>query len=166
MDGLNRLHIGDSGYIILRKSGSEFKILYESEEMVHGFNFPYQVGTSGDNPYSASIRAHSVEIGDLIVLATDGLWDNLSKIDIIKIITEYSNSLQPSEKINLTELATKISTKSREIALREDIDTPFSIRAKQNNIDFPGGKLDDVTVILAEIIESKKAVNSGRKSDL
>ena len=46
-------NLGDSGYLLLRKTDSELKTLYRSQEQTHGFNFPFQIGTSGDNPEKA-----------------------------------------------------------------------------------------------------------------
>ena len=45
--------IGDSGYMILRKSGLDLTTAHRSREQQHSFNFPYQVGTGGDNPTKA-----------------------------------------------------------------------------------------------------------------
>ena len=80
--------MGDSGYIILRKNGEELKEAYATEDMLHGFNFPYQVGHRGDDPYSASVESLDLEVNDVVVLATDGLWDNVEKEQIIPVISK------------------------------------------------------------------------------
>ena len=33
-----------------KKDSSKLEVVYESKEMQHAFNFPFQVGTNGDDP--------------------------------------------------------------------------------------------------------------------
>jgi protein phosphatase PTC7 len=65
-------NIGDSGYIILRKSNNQYHQIYKSEEQLHSFNFPFQVGSTGDHPNKAATKKHKVQKGDLIIVASDG----------------------------------------------------------------------------------------------
>ena len=46
-------NIGDSGYLLLRKVGLDLILKHQSEPKWHNFNFPHQVGTSGDDPTTA-----------------------------------------------------------------------------------------------------------------
>ena len=48
-------NLGDSGYLLLRKSDDELISVYRSKEQTHGFNFPYQIGTGGDDPERAEL---------------------------------------------------------------------------------------------------------------
>ena len=77
--------VGDSGYLILRNSSSdttqpEFNLQFESQPQQKGFNFPYQLGwaENGDSPEDAIQSSHLVKDGDLLILGTDGVFDNLS----------------------------------------------------------------------------------------
>ena len=133
------LHLGDSGYIILRNTSGNLQVIEQSKDMLHSFNFPYQVGSNGDSPYKAQVKSVDIKPSDIIILATDGLWDNLFLGDIIHIIQ------QGSSDINLT--AAQIAQKARDVALRDDIETPFEQKAKKR---WRGGKLDDITVIIAK----------------
>jgi protein phosphatase PTC7 len=45
-------NIGDSGFVVVRDSA----IVARSKPMVRGFNFPYQIGTYGDDPALAEVR--------------------------------------------------------------------------------------------------------------
>ncbi len=69
--------MGDSGYMIYRRVGHELEEIFHSEDLTHDFNLPYQVGTSGDNPRTAHCDSHVLYHDDVLVLATDGLWDNV-----------------------------------------------------------------------------------------
>ena len=74
-NNLNMLYtayIGDSLYMILRKYQDKYCVLYKSPEMSHGFNFPLQLGTNGDNPLQSKILKHELDKEDVIILASDG----------------------------------------------------------------------------------------------
>ena len=71
--------IGDSGWRIFR--GHE--VIAESQEQRHSVFTPWQLskGLPGmnvvdDNPDEADVQVHQLQPGDVIVVATDGLWDN------------------------------------------------------------------------------------------
>lgn len=96
---LQSCNLGDSGYMILRGEeaqtsapsdiGKELLIRYETKEQQHSFNFPYQCGTNGDDPMKGESMAHNVEHGDIIVLGSDGLWDNLHRATIVDMIRPH-----------------------------------------------------------------------------
>ncbi len=44
-DQLNVGHMGDSGFMLLRKVNETYSIIFESEVMQKGFNFPFQIGS-------------------------------------------------------------------------------------------------------------------------
>lgn len=46
-------NLGDSGYMILRKEGLDLIKIFRTKEQQHSFNFPFQVGTGGDDPAKA-----------------------------------------------------------------------------------------------------------------
>ena len=51
-------NLGDSGYLIIRKEGRGLVSLFRSTEQTHGFNFPFQIGTGGDDPAKADTQVH------------------------------------------------------------------------------------------------------------
>jgi serine/threonine protein phosphatase PrpC len=65
-------YIGDSLYMILRRNENKYCLFYKSPEMTHGFNFPLQLGTNGDNPLQSSANKHELYKEDIIILASDG----------------------------------------------------------------------------------------------
>lgn len=82
-------NIGDSGYMLLRKEGLDLVKLFRSKEQQHSFNFPFQVGTGGDDPAKADSEIHDVRDGDIIILASDGLWDNVFDMKVIELIRPF-----------------------------------------------------------------------------
>lgn len=87
---ISGLSLGDSGYLILRPSNQKLVKLYRSKEQQHYFDCPYQCGTGskiGDRPARAAVMEHEVQNGDIIVMATDGVWDNCFDYEIEEIST-------------------------------------------------------------------------------
>ena len=80
--------LGDSSYMILRPSmcqGQKLTKLYRSREQQHYFDCPFQCGTHGDSPTKAFIETHQVQNNDIIVMGTDGIWDNWFDYEIEQI---------------------------------------------------------------------------------
>lgn len=133
-DNLHILNLGDSGFAIFRDN--EFKI--KSVEQTHSFNYPYQLGAGGDSPSKAELFETNIEKDDLIVLATDGLFDNLYPSEMTEII----KSSDPDK------IAFNLAVSAMSAACNSNKETPFSerIEAETDHI-WNGGKMDDVTVI-------------------
>lgn len=97
--------LGDSGFVQLRPAA----IHYNSNPQTHAFNTPYQLSivpprvlalsrAFGGNPLSdmpeaSDVTTHKVHHGDVLILATDGVWDNLSPEEILRIITRRMTKL-------------------------------------------------------------------------
>ena len=47
------------------------------------------MGTNGDDPAKAEGNAHNIKNGDIIVLGTDGLWDNLHRAKIVDLVRPF-----------------------------------------------------------------------------
>ncbi|CAM9252211.1 unnamed protein product [Hapterophycus canaliculatus] len=91
---LNGLNVGDSGALLVRRDaqGTPFVALRTATQR-HKFNQPYQLGTgSRDRAHDAREFLFYVRAGDVIILATDGLFDNMYEEDILTCIKEASDS--------------------------------------------------------------------------
>lgn len=86
LNTLYSAYIGDSLYMILRKFQNKYSVFYKSPEMTHGFNFPLQLGTNGDNPLQSRIAKHELDKEDVVIIASDGLWDNLHDSEVETLI--------------------------------------------------------------------------------
>ncbi|XP_042493269.1 probable protein phosphatase 2C BIPP2C1 [Macadamia integrifolia] len=138
---LNVANIGDSGFIIIR-NGSVFR---RSSPMVHGFNFPLQI-RRGDDP-SELIEGYKIDLdeGDMVITATDGLFDNLYEQEIEMIV---SKSLEASLKPK--EIAEFLASRAQQVGKSESAMSPFADAARAAGYTGDiGGKLDDVTVIVS-----------------
>ena len=99
-------NLGDSGFVQLRLGA----VNHYSNPQTHAFNTPYQLsivpprilalsrafggGPLHDMPKDASITTHEVRHGDVLVFATDGVWDNLSPTDLLRIVSKQMQGFQ------------------------------------------------------------------------
>jgi protein phosphatase PTC7 len=175
---LHALNMGDSGYMLVRgKSQNEnitpnkalnsilnknnptqnnkiseiFDIIARSEEQQHSFNFPYQVGSQGDDPNQSETFIHNFKENDILILATDGLWDNLYEYQILNILQRFynptTNKLQDPNIV-----AKQIGEYCERISLDERWKSPFCMRSGGLYL---GGKPDDITIIVAQIVRNE-----------
>ncbi|KAF8405983.1 hypothetical protein HHK36_008063 [Tetracentron sinense] len=143
---LHVANIGDSGFIVIR-DGAIFK---RSSPMVYEFNFPLQI-QRGDDP-SELIEGYKIDLdeGDVIVTATDGLFDNLYEQEIASIVTKsLQGSLKPKE------IAEFLVTRAQEVGRSDYARSPFADAAQAAGYaGYTGGKLDDVTAIVTVVLSS------------
>ncbi|KAF3794226.1 putative protein phosphatase 2C 71 [Nymphaea thermarum] len=145
---LHIANLGDSGFIIIR-NGSVFK---KSTPMVYGFNFPVQI-QRGDDP-SGIVEEYEIVLdqGDVIVMATDGLFDNLYDEEIATIV---SNSLKAN--LGAKDIADVLAEKAQEIGRSSAVRSPFADAAHSfGYTTFTGGKLDDVTIVVSIVLSYYK----------
>jgi serine/threonine protein phosphatase PrpC len=146
-------NLGDCGVMVIRDNDCVFR----SEEQQHSFNFPFQLGTgSPDRPTDAQNLSMYVKTGDVVILGTDGLFDNVFDDEILALVdssTRYINKKRVLDPVG-------ISDKLAQRALDTSIDTragmtPFSERAVQEGMYHQGGKMDDITVVVGVVSEAE-----------
>jgi len=149
---LHATYVGDSLYMILRFNESKemFEVVHKSFEQQHKFNQPYQVGTNGDNPCLAVVESHDVQDKDLVIVASDGLWDNLYDETILKIINDDFKKEKGSIS-NCNDLAMSLANLAEKYSLDCEYESPFAKRARARGIEYYGGKEDDITIVVTQI---------------
>ena len=144
---LHIANLGDSGLALLRGG----QLLFKSPPQQHQFNFPYQIGAyrGGDSPLDAKLYKAGIQAGDVLVVATDGLWDNVFPEEVTSIVTgELAAGRGPEAAAKaLVDLA---HSRGHSKTAR----TPFSVEAMRARVVFMGGKLDDTTVIVSVVEEA------------
>ncbi|KAK1290907.1 putative protein phosphatase 2C BIPP2C1 [Acorus calamus] len=142
---LHVANLGDSGFIIIR-NGAVFK---RSTPMLYGFNFPLQIQSGDDAAPLIETYAIDLHAGDVIITATDGLFDNLYEQEIAAIVLK---SLQAS--LSPSEIAEFLVKRAQDIGKSASSRSPFADAAHAAGYSgYTGGKLDDVTVIVS-IVQS------------
>ncbi|XP_073028703.1 uncharacterized protein [Primulina eburnea] len=136
-------NIGDSGFIILRH-GSVYK---RSSPMLHVFHFPLQIERGDDPSNLAEFYRIDLEEEDVIILASDGLLDNLYDQEITSEVSKYlAADCKPKE------IAEALAAKAQEVGKSVTARSPFADNAQAAGYaGYTGGKLDDVTVIVSVV---------------
>ncbi|KAK7842936.1 probable protein phosphatase 2C 55 [Quercus suber] len=142
---LRAINVGNSGFMIFRNS----KCVYKSLIQQHGFNYPYQLGNSMtcDKPCSAIVTVERLSPGDIIVLGTGGLLDNMFTAEIEDIISKGT-----LEGVNTEKLASTIAHLALFNSMDKNVDSPFAQAARLAGLKHNGGKRDDITVIVGHVI--------------
>ncbi|XP_050218745.1 probable protein phosphatase 2C 55 isoform X2 [Mercurialis annua] len=151
-EGLCAINLGDSGFTVVRDGHK----LFSSPVQLHGFNFPYQLanGKHSDLPSSGQVFKLNVAPGDVIVVGTDGLFDNLFNNEIIELVVDaLRDGLSPNKT------AQRIAASAQQVAQdKHHPETPFSIAAREAGFHWPtAGKLDDITVVVSYVTNASYA---------
>ncbi|KAH9256294.1 hypothetical protein BASA81_005515 [Batrachochytrium salamandrivorans] len=169
----NILHttlVGDSGFVLLRRQNRRpdgtflagdwrpappalypWKVVYKSQEQQHSFNLPFQLGLNS----RTTVKRHAMSMtlplfsGDVVILGTDGLFDNVW----LKELCHLLNSLPASELADASGLAHTLAHKAVEQSRLDEKRSPYSTLAARFGYDTAstGGKQDDVTVVVGLI---------------
>ncbi len=140
---LHAANLGDSGFMVLRGG----RILFKSVAQTHQFNFPYQIGAGpSDPPTAAQLYALPVQRGDVIVSATDGLWDNLFDMEVAALVRAELDAGNGAGAA-----AERVAAAAHVRGADPRADTPFARGARAVRIDYRGGKMDDCTVMVSVV---------------
>lgn len=87
-DSLCGINVGDSGLLVVRNG----RIVYATKEQCHGFNYPFQVSFENQEDLQSGEQFRiAMKKGDVVVLASDGLWDNVYKNEIVKVVKKHAS---------------------------------------------------------------------------
>ena len=149
-------------------------IAYRSPPQEHDFGRPFQLGhhEATDKPSDAMLSTFFLENDDVIVVGTDGLWDNVSEKEILAVIenriksssasTTTSSSSSSSSSLGSNQAflnkkevdacAKELTQKAFEHANDRSRTTPYSLAATEHfDMVYNGGKKDDITVLVCKI---------------
>jgi len=171
-------NLGDSGFMVLRKSMSEgglpvMQEVLRSSEQQHSFNFPYQLirlppalakkvpaGRKWDSAKDSEIYEADLRVGDLILVYTDGLVDNLHEQEILDIVngalsselSEGSDCKAGQPLLSPGAIAETLALEAQKRSLDPEAEVPFSATARLHGVPSEGGKQDDITVVAAWVM--------------
>ncbi|KAL0047610.1 hypothetical protein WJX82_007709 [Trebouxia sp. C0006] len=165
-DTLTASNLGDSGFAVFRKGA----LLFQSKPLQHFFDCPYQFAScpdfteDTDTPEDASEYELQLASGDVIIAATDGLWDNLHTAELLPLLPDSEESVKQA--------ALQIANAASTNAYDDQYPSPYTVEALRQGMDLPwwqkllgarfkdgkfqlarlqGGKLDDITVVVAYV---------------
>ncbi|KAL9002549.1 MAG: hypothetical protein Q9188_004528 [Gyalolechia gomerana] len=186
-------NLGDSGFVQLRLKA----VHHYSNPQTHAFNTPYQLSIIPpkilarsrifgsvplrDYPRDASVTRHEVRHGDVLIFATDGLWDNIGSSELLRVVERYMTRFGawragakgttvgteldaltieggiPLQKENSLQqlLAVAITGEAKAVSQDPHRDSPFAKEVQKfyPHEDFHGGKADDICVVVAIAVE-------------
>ena len=146
---LKTVNIGDSGYCILRKNAANvYEMVFRSEEMQHGFNFPFQIGTNGDDPRTGFPNKHDIFEGDVVVVGSDGLFDNVFDDHLLSIVNEECKD----GGLDIETFTQRLLEECFALSLDKSFISPFASHAREHGYSFTGGKSDDITIVVGEVM--------------
>ena len=147
---LESCNLGDSGFLVIRDG----KVVARSQEQQHYFNAPFQLSiippalrpqrrSWEDKPEDSQLATTQLRHGDVIVLATDGLFDNVFDDEIVHKVESSLEKFRPTLSGLSNETARSIATElvSTAWSLANDAKrmSPFADNARKKNISTIGG---------------------------
>ncbi|XP_065034790.1 probable protein phosphatase 2C 1 isoform X3 [Musa acuminata AAA Group] len=154
-------NVGDCGLRLIRRG----QVVFATSPQEHYFDCPYQLSSEkiGQTYQDAMVCTVELMEGDIVVMGSDGLFDNVFDHEIISTV---SGSPEVAEAAKI--LANLASNHSKD----PNFDSPYSMEARSRGFDVPwwkkilgrkltGGKLDDITVIVGRIISSSDSREVG-----
>jgi protein phosphatase PTC7 len=187
---LDVANLGDSGFVHIGINA----VKHHSTPQTHGFNTPFQltkfpkrmlvqmalfngyIKQYAENPRDANITRHQLKNGDVLVFATDGVWDNLTPQDTLRVVSREMSSfggwtdsdngskvgsklwdLTHEGKIGVAEgrtlqavLAQAIVAEAKSASVNTQRDGPFAkaVQKRYPGENWRGGKMDDICVVV------------------
>mmetsp|Transcript_11500 Transcript_11500/g.23705 ORF Transcript_11500/g.23705 Transcript_11500/m.23705 type:complete len:327 (+) Transcript_11500:3-983(+) len=146
---LHVLNLGDSGLRVVRDGVQ----IFETESQRVSFNAPkqlgYDVGEEGsyDSPQDSSYNVITLQSRDAILIASDGLWDNVWdkewQADVVKVFRARNAPAGAA----LAGLAAELCSKAQRYGCDMTYESPFAVQARAEGEE-GGGKLDDTTILV------------------
>ena len=127
--------------------------VHRTEVQTFAFNAPLQLSTHGDPkditlPQNSHQTIVQTQVGDIVVLATDGLLDNLYEDETVRLVAEAME-----EGKSLAETAQKLKQVALELGQDRFYLSPFARGAQEAGYQYLGGKPDDITVVVARVAQ-------------
>ncbi|GFR39752.1 hypothetical protein Agub_g236 [Astrephomene gubernaculifera] len=124
-----------------------YTVKFRTNQLEHEFGRPYQLGhhEAADSVEKCDVAMQAVRPGDVLVLGTDGLLDNLSDAEIAREVAVCrSHGSGPSV------IAHRLARLAFEASYDKSRSTPYSTAASEHfDMVYSGGKPDDITVLCA-----------------
>ncbi len=154
---LQYANLGDSGVSIYRNG----RLFFETNEQSLGFNYPYQLSSdNAETPQDADRGSVPLKTGDIIVVASDGLWDNLYHVEIAKLLSSAVDAQEMAERITIAAYQASNDDKRWAPFGQKAVESLYADR-NPDDVDWEsepapltqwlGGKGDDIAVIVGTV---------------
>jgi hypothetical protein len=167
LNTLDAVNLGDSGFVIIRNA----KVVFRSPPLQHFFDCPFQLAavpdftSETDTVKDADVFRIPLKPGDCIIIATDGLLDNVFPNDIA--------ALAPTTEAEVDAAADRLMALATKLASDGSYESPYVKAAQEAGFKptlmeslmgmsfdkgklslggMRGGKLDDITLLCALVV--------------
>lgn len=186
---LQMANLGDSGFLHVRLGA----VHHYSNPQTHAFNTPYQLSIIppkiiaqsaifggmplSDLPEKAELSSGQLRHGDVLILATDGVWDNLNPQEVLSLVCTKMRShsawtVEKGEGLGISDqitelirpgrvnekkgdqtlqgiIAAAVAGEAKIASMNDRRDGPFAKEVQKHYPDerYHGGKVDDICVI-------------------
>lgn len=173
---LRGANVGDSGLRVFRSGG----VIFATSPQQHAFDCPFQLSCPSfvpgtDLPSAAERFEVVLRPGDLVIAASDGLFDNLSQEAVASIASDALGSDGGVSVADARRVATALARAAFAVSVDRSASSPYSIEAAKHvaelrsagagatlnalmgvggKIPTIGGKIDDITVVAAVVVET------------
>lgn len=170
---LRAANLGDSGFCIIRSS----TCIHQTQGQTHFFNCPKQLAKlppdskgfadgHADSAEDADTFETKLRDGDIVILFTDGLSDNVFMTEISTICSLVSRQFavkprqlddreeEAREDVLAQALADRLVDYGLMCMMNKQRASPFEKHAAREGLYFRGGKPDDITVVVALVQET------------
>eukprot|EP00164_Ancoracysta_twista_P005999 GFYU01008269.1.p1 GENE.GFYU01008269.1~~GFYU01008269.1.p1 ORF type:complete len:134 (-),score=17.58 GFYU01008269.1:37-438(-) len=122
------------------------RAVFRTPQQEHDFGFPFQLSSLGqDSPEDAQGSRVQLKRGDMIIVASDGLFDNVEDEVIATELWKYRHGPCGLLAEYITDMAVLNSTSP-------EMETPYSKAATEEySLIYRGGKMDDITAVVAKV---------------
>lgn len=115
-----------------------------------------------DLPKDADTKSFFLKDGDLILLATDGYFDNMYSEETLELVNDgmkpvLENGENDNELVTVTirNLAKTLTDRARRLSLNPKRLSPWAKAAQAHGSNYRGGKVDDITCIVTLVCRKK-----------
>ncbi|XP_058781994.1 probable protein phosphatase 2C 26 isoform X2 [Vicia villosa] len=147
-------NVGDCGLRVIRNGN----VTFSTSPQEHYFDCPFQLSSERVGQTYLDAMVSNVELieGDIIVMGSDGLYDNVFDHEIALTVGRYKD---------VSDAAKALANLASSHAMDSKFDSPYSLEARSKGFEAPlwkkilgmkltGGKLDDITVIVGQVVSS------------
>ncbi|KAI7874516.1 protein serine/threonine phosphatase 2C [Lichtheimia hyalospora FSU 10163] len=173
---MTSVNLGDSAFVLIRDQ----KIVYESPSQQHYFNCPYQLTVVPDTypdresfvtdmPKDADQKTFFLKDNDIILLATDGYFDNVYPQETLALINNGMGNVLRAERDDFSDdqvadavrtLAKTLTDAARRFSLDPKRLSPWARDARAHGSNYRGGKIDDITCVVTLVRGLKRSDNN------
>jgi protein phosphatase PTC7 len=119
-----------------------------------------------DLPKDADTKSFFLKDGDLILLATDGYFDNMYSHETLELINSGMKPIDSNNQVGeeqdnelvtatIRGLAKTLTDRARRLSLDPKRLSPWAKQARLHGSNYRGGKVDDITCIVTLVCHKK-----------